>query len=403
MPSECIDLANLLLTDGKRVNKRDFFNSNEELLPGALEKLQDIFKGRVSYARNQNPKLFPARIIVGEKVPNIPYLRFIRCPMSEYHAATYNKVFNGSLSQDAQYLSDFCLPNPDYDTEKLGMFQTELVKQKLKQATQKWKDHNSIDYQDELITGEFMQLPGLSKYSAKYATAMKDIRYLLQHDQGKMLVYHNNVHMSGVLFIQEMLKQNGFIDETSSPNENTLCQICGREKRFHKNGIAIANIKPMMSPEIEDEGTVEGGHDSDSDSSSDDDGCSHPAEKLKYHDPSPAKIEINKFGIYVQSEGKRVLEERKTKYDYLCKSLKITSSWRSKSANLIPIVTKYGGGGHMNACGLLLNDELLHNLGFVRQHIPINLKHHEATNYTFFIFMIVFLISYLYENICNKI
>jgi len=270
MPSECIDLANLLLTDGKRVNKRDFFNSNEELLPGALEKLQDIFKGRVSYARNQNPKLFPARIIVGEKVPNIPYLRFIRCPMSEYHAATYNKVFNGSLSQDAQYLSDFCLPNPDYDTEKLGMFQTELVKQKLKRATQKWKDHNSIDYQDELITGEFMQLPGLSKYSAKYATAMKDIRYLLQHDQGKMLVYHNNVHMSGVLFIQEMLKQNGFIDETSSPNENTLCQICGREKRFHKNGIAIANIKPMMSPEIEDEGTVEGGHDSDSDSSSDD-------------------------------------------------------------------------------------------------------------------------------------
>jgi len=133
------------------------------------------------------------------------------------------------------------------------------------------------------------------------------------------------------------------------------------------------------------------------------DECSHPAEKLKYHDPSPAKIEINKFGIYVQSEGKRVLEERKTKYDYLCKSLKITSSWRSKSANLIPIVTKYGGGGHMNACGLLLNDELLHNLGFVRQHIPINLKHHEATNYTFFIFMIVFLISYLYENICNKI
>lgn len=269
MPSECIDLANLLLTDGKRVTKREFFNSNEELLPGALEKLQNIFKGRVSYARNQNPKLFPARILVGEKMPNIPYLRFIRCPMSEFHAATYNKVFNGALAQDAQYLSDFCMPNPDYDTEKIGLFQTEAIKQKLRRATQKWKDHMGIDYQDELITGEFMQLPGLSKYSMKYATAMKDIRYLLQHDQGKMLIYHNSVHMSGVLFIQEMLKQNGFIDETSSPNENTLCQICGREKRFHKKGVAVAVVKPIMSPEIEDEilsgGAVRANSDSDSD------------------------------------------------------------------------------------------------------------------------------------------
>jgi len=125
----------------------------------------------------------------------------------------------------------------------------------------------------------------------------------------------------------------------------------------------------------------------------------------------------SKFYIYVMSEGKRVLDERKTKYDYLCRSLKIveiegyksgileyyekgelanyilenfpnieiavvwgktgekiTSSWRSRTVNIIPIVAKYGGGGHMNACGLLLTNKLLYNLGFL-----------EATNYTFFI------------------
>jgi len=275
-PSECIDLANLLLTKGRRLVKREFFNSNEELLPGALEKLAAIFKGRVSYARNQNPKLFPARMLTGEKMPNIPYLRFIRCPMSEFHAATYNKVFNGALSQDAQYLSDFCIPNPDYDTEKIGLYQTEIIKQKLRKATQKWKDHIGIDYQDDMITGEFMQLPGLSKYSAKYETAMKDIRYLLQNDQGKMLVYHNSVHMSGVLFIQEMLKQNGFIDEISSPNENTLCQVCGREKRFHKKGTSVALLRPNATPEFDDD--IAGGRGAEtrdesesSDSSSDSD------------------------------------------------------------------------------------------------------------------------------------
>lgn len=158
------------------------------------------------------------------------------------------------------------------------------------------------------------------------------------------------------------------------------------------------------------------------------------------------KIEINKFGTYIQSEGKKIVQERKIKYDSLCKSLKIieiegyktgvleyyekgelanyilenfpdieiavvwgktgnkiTSSWRSRSINLIPIVTKYGGGGHMNACGLLLNYELLHNLGFANKDLLNNyrnLKHQEATNYTFFIFT---LFSYLYENICDKI
>lgn len=262
-PSECVDLANLLLPPTRRLVKREFFNSDEELLPGALEKLAAIFRGRVSYARNQNPKFFPERIVIGERIVNIPYLRFIRCPISEFHYSTYQQVFRGTLSQDSQYLSDFILPNPDYETEKIGLFQTEVVRQKLRKSTQRWKDQIGVDYHDDIISGSFMQLPSLAKYSAKYATAMKDIRYLLEMDQGKMLIYHNSVQMSGVLFIQEMLKQNGFIDETSSPNENTLCQICGREKRFHKKTAAAAIIpRTISSPYLEDD-LVEGGDNDD--------------------------------------------------------------------------------------------------------------------------------------------
>ena len=130
-PSESVDLANLLLQPDQRVVKKDFFNMNEELLPGALEKLALIFKGRVSYTRNQNPKLFPEKILVGESIPNIPYLKFIRCPMSEFHYNTYSKVFNGTLAQDSQYLTDMLLPNPDYETEKVGLYSTEIVKQKM--------------------------------------------------------------------------------------------------------------------------------------------------------------------------------------------------------------------------------------------------------------------------------
>jgi hypothetical protein len=247
-PSECIDVANLLLSESERLNKRDFFNNNEELLPGALEKLAKIFQGRVSYTRNQNPKLFPEKIIVGESIPDIPYLKFIRCPMSDYHYDTYKKVFNGSISQDSQYLNDFCLPNPDFERDKIGLFSTELVRQTIRKSTQRWRDQNKIDFIDEMLVGEFMQLPGLQKYSNKYATAMNDIRFMLQHGLlGKALIYHNSVQMSGVLFIQEMLKQNGFIDETSNPNDSTLCQICGYEKREHK-----AYVKSSISAKSAD-------------------------------------------------------------------------------------------------------------------------------------------------------
>lgn len=256
-PSESIDLANLLLPAEKRLNKRDFFNNNEELLSGALEKLSKIFQGRVSYTRNQNPKFFPERIMLGETIPGINYLKFIRCPISEYHYETYKTVYKGSLPQDSQYLNDFILPNPVYDKEKIGLFQNEVTKIKYREASQKWKDQIGIDLHDDVISGNFLNLATLPKYSAKYATAMKDIRYLLQHDQGKMLIYHNSVIMSGVLFIQEMLKQNGFIDENSSPNDDTLCQFCGREKKTHKSSV-VNNVVVKSKINIEDD-IAEGG------------------------------------------------------------------------------------------------------------------------------------------------
>jgi len=118
-------------------------------------------------------------------------------------------------------------------------------------------------------------------------------------------------------------------------------------------------------------------------------------------------VKFNRFGRYVQFEGKQFLEKRNNLYTELCNNIKvieieshktavieyyekndlanfilekfpnieiaivwgisgkrITSSWRSRTINLIPIVSKYGGGGHMNACGLLLNNQLLKTLGF---------------------------------------
>ena len=46
---------------------------------------------------------------------------------------------------------------------------------------------------------------------------------------GKVIIYHYFVGTSGVLLINELLLQNGFLDAKSVPLSNTKCVICGTE------------------------------------------------------------------------------------------------------------------------------------------------------------------------------
>jgi hypothetical protein len=80
-PTEIINLLNLL---GVKLNKADYFNG-EELKAGALDKLRKYCEGKFSYIRDVDTRYMPKRVIVGEQIDDIPYLRFIRCPMSPFH------------------------------------------------------------------------------------------------------------------------------------------------------------------------------------------------------------------------------------------------------------------------------------------------------------------------------
>lgn len=131
-------------------------------------------------------------------------------------------------------------------------------------------------------------------------------------------------------------------------------------------------------------------------------------ENCFYYDELQDCLKINNLGKYIIFEGKQSLSRKQTTYAELCKKIKITfidgnktaviehyekndlanyildtipdieiavvwgklgskitSSWRSRTINLIPIVSKFGGGGHVNACGLILNDEILKVFGFI--------------------------------------
>ena len=230
-PAEIIDLLNLLLPKDKRVERSDFFKNSKELKPGALEKIAKLARGRFSFLIDIDPKYYPRVENIGESIKSIPYLKFIRCKMSPFHYATYKHVYNGALSQDSQYLVDFALPNPEND--KIGIYQTGSVRKMIPTASQKWKDKHGIDFIDGKIVGDFLLRENIGYYSAKYAAVLDEIMNDIKKSAGKIFIYHNVVIMSGVLFIEQLLLKNGFLDEHSASSDNTICMRCGKTRKEH--------------------------------------------------------------------------------------------------------------------------------------------------------------------------
>lgn len=267
-PTEIVDLLNLLiplsrLPKQKKLEKDDFFEDNRNLKKGALQEMQNLIQGYVSFLRDDNPKYFPERKFKGEDVyiskellkdrvsfykgTTIPYLKFVKCPMSDYHQKTYDAIYTGTLPPDGQSLMDIVLPNPglldNAELDKsLGLFRTKDIKYSLVNSTQAWRDKNQIslekipDTNTYVITGEFMKYKNLKKYSTKYVKMLDSVFDNLQNDKGKIIISHQYVKMSGVLFIQEVLRRNGIIDEYASPTDDTLCSKCGYTKIQHAKG-----------------------------------------------------------------------------------------------------------------------------------------------------------------------
>jgi hypothetical protein len=308
-PTEIVDLLNLLvpaseLQNQAKLRKEDFFIDNRNLKPGALEKIQKLIIGHVSFLYNINPKYYPERIIEGEEIaipPKymsqrvvqykgdvLPYLKFIRCPMSEFHYNTYKQVYTGTLPPDGQSLTDMVIDNPgniegsleittqsfrseqvletndttiseyiealdagifDLETETavtvggssttVGLYRTKDIRYALTNASQAWKDKHKIDFVKQegenyfIITGDFMRMPTLAKYSTKYAKMVEYVQENLEKHNGKIQISHQTVRMSGVLFIQEVLLRNGILDEYANPTPDTLCVKCGIRQRSH--------------------------------------------------------------------------------------------------------------------------------------------------------------------------
>lgn len=259
-PTEVVDLLNILipihLLPGKQeLKKSDFFKDNRTLLPGALKKIGELFAGFVSFYQDSDPEIYPKRIFLGDevKIPakmlperapeyggtTIPYLKFDRCPMTEFHQRTYDSFYSGTVSTDSYAINDMAFPNPD--DAKIGLYKSKHVNNSIKNASQNWLDSHRIEISrdetfGEFISGEFWRRDTISKYSSKYTRLIDLIWQNLRNREGKVIISHQYVKISGVVAIREILRKNGIIDEYSQPSESTLCSKCGAPRsKKHSN------------------------------------------------------------------------------------------------------------------------------------------------------------------------
>lgn len=269
-PKEIVSIINLLSNIKDKIKVNMLFDSHNNLLNNIVDIINNKINGKISYLLDSNPQLYPSKSFVGNSIKHINFLKFIRCPMSKLHFNTYkylsnhqniddfqhNIEFNSNSSEldesyqivkdmkkypvnlalDNRYLNDFVLPNPS--NENLGIYLAIDIKNKLKNADNKWKEKHSIEILEDnlhryIITGNILLQKNIIKYSTKYYKLLLDLKDIILNKHGKIFIYHHFVSNSGILFIQELLKINGYLDEFSAPISNSICNICTKTLAEH--------------------------------------------------------------------------------------------------------------------------------------------------------------------------
>lgn len=245
-PTEIIDLLNLLLPRRHYpvLHKKDFFTETKDeisLISSKEKEISNYLKGRISFIQDNNPQFIASKTFVGESIKGIDYLKFIRCKMSKFQYNTYKSVLKdntSSLGQDGQYLNDFVLPDPTIskplDNKSIGIYKPKDIKSKLSIASDAWKSKYGIYYNntDDVIQGKILKAETLSIISNKYHEMLSILIQNLKENKGKTFIFHNYIHMTGTLFIKEILLQNKIIGEFDNSTDETLC-ICGKSRKDH--------------------------------------------------------------------------------------------------------------------------------------------------------------------------
>lgn len=291
-PVEIISLLELL-NNNLKIKKNEIFDSNNNISEDGLKIIKKNIMGKISYLKDMNLDLYPSKEIMGEKIPGIDYLNFIKCPMSNLHFQTYSKVSNEyveiknldeykeddkdeedgnvdieeiisitkslkqypiNLELNNRYLNDFVIPDPENTSKKpVGIFIKNDIIKNISNANKKWKSDYEVDIikNDKVLrntlTGNFLMEENIKKYSTKYYNMLNIIKDCVVNDKGKIFLYHNFVQVSGINFIGEILKVNGILELNDLPVKHSRCGVC-YDFKFKHDEVKKSGIRHEFKP-----------------------------------------------------------------------------------------------------------------------------------------------------------
>lgn len=229
-PAEEVDVLNMLR--GDRLRKRDYFNTNVSPKTGATEKLGRLSRGYFSFYDEYGTDQFPHTYYYGRVLPNSAIdMKLHTVSMQGVQKKTYEHYFGDRdrISYAYHVIYDLVFPG-------VGRYGSLSFGEAYDQVEQMQDVSTEQVSKDTILTGEWLQLPKLRQYSAKYAEFVEQIIQSMRQGLGeKVVAYHNDVKGSGVLLIQEALRMNGFVVGRSNVITNdTLCARCGTNYGKHK-------------------------------------------------------------------------------------------------------------------------------------------------------------------------
>lgn len=270
-PIELVSIINLLNNEEDRVKIEDIFDTNGQILSSSLPKVHSSLYGKISYVMDNNPSDYPSSSFIGESIQHIHYLKFIRCPMTPFHKKTYIKLSNDQLEgKDSinvyhandtsseysesilitkemrkypvnlalhnRYLNDYVLPNPK--DKNHGIFLSSDIEH-IHTAPKKWKDEYGIyteidSFNQYIFNGPFLLENNIKNISTKFYKLLILLKDIILHRHGKIFIYHHFVNNSGVMFIQSLLRENGFLMNDEEPISSSTCMKCYHSLQEHK-------------------------------------------------------------------------------------------------------------------------------------------------------------------------
>lgn len=206
---EVVDLLNLLIPQKhKSFVDSDFLDEDGWLLPGADKEIGILTRGYVSFLLDRDIEAYPTRLFIGSSIKNIPYLKFIKCELTPDQQAAVDSEGGEIRRNDIYVLFDLIFPGGLYSL----------------------KDQSKIA---KITNYDFLEIGNIKKYSEKYFTFLQSFKN--NFSDGKVIIYHSHIHMSGVFLIEKMLRVNGLISINDSVSDKTICAFCGKEMLGHDN------------------------------------------------------------------------------------------------------------------------------------------------------------------------